>query len=100
MGFVYDGGGLATRGVTLFVDAEKAGDGRLEITQPMIFSGDETTDVGVDGATPVSYDYGPKKDSGFIGEVEWVQIDIDEAAEDLDHLITAEDRWRIAVARQ
>jgi arylsulfatase len=100
MEFVYDGGGLAKGGnVTLFVDGEKAGDGRLEITQPMIFSGDETTDVGADGATPVSDEYGPK-DSGFTGEVAWVQIDIDEAAEDLDHLITAEDRWRIAMARQ
>ena len=100
MEFVYDGGGLAKGGgVTLFVDGSKAGEGRLEVTQPMIFSGDETTDVGTDGATPVSDEYGPK-DSGFTGEVAWVQIDIDEAAEDLDHLITAEDRWRIAMARQ
>jgi hypothetical protein len=100
MEFVYDGGGLAKGGgVTLYVDGEKAGEGRLEITQPMVFSGDETTDVGIDGGTPVSDDYGPK-DSEFTGEVEWVQIDIDEAAEDLDHLITAEDRWRIAMARQ
>jgi arylsulfatase len=100
MEFVYDGGGLAKGGdVTLFVDGEKAGEGRLEITQPMIFSADETTDVGTDGATPVSDEYGPK-DSGFTGDIAWVQIDIDEAAEDLDHLITAEDRWRIAMARQ
>jgi hypothetical protein len=63
----------------------------------MILSGDKTTDVGVDGVTPVSDDYGPK-DSGFTGE--WVEIDIDEAAEDFDHLRTAEDRWRSAVARQ
>jgi hypothetical protein len=47
--------------------------------------------------TPVSDDYGPK-DSGFTGE--WVEIDIDEAAEDFDQLRTAEDRWGIAVARQ
>jgi len=100
MEFAYDGGGLAKGGaVTLFVDGEKAGEGRLEITQPMVFSADETTDVGTDGATPVSDEYGPK-DSAFTGDVEWVQIDIDEAAEDLDHLITAEDRWRVAMARQ
>ena len=30
----------------------------------------------------------------------WVQIDIDTAAEDNDHLITAEERLRIAMARQ
>ena len=52
----------------------------------MIFSADETTDVGADSATPVSDDYGPK-DSAFTGRVRWVQLDIDEAAEDLDHLI-------------
>ena len=81
------------------MDGEKAGEGRLAITQPMIFSGDETTDVGTDGATPVSDDYGPK-DREFTGRVEWVQIDIDDAAENLDHLITPEQRWRIAMARQ
>jgi hypothetical protein len=33
--------------------------------------------------------------------VEWVQIDIDDAAENSDHhLITLEHRWRIAMARQ
>jgi hypothetical protein len=30
----------------------------------------------------------------------WVQINIDEAAEDLDHLITPEERLRVAMARQ
>jgi hypothetical protein len=65
----------------------------------MIFSGDETTELGSDSATPVSDDYGPK-DSAFSGRVRWVQIDIDEAAEDLDHLITPEERLRVAMARQ
>ena len=32
----------------------------------MVFSGDETTDIGVDSATPVSDDHGPK-DSRFKG---------------------------------
>ena len=36
----------------------------------------------------------------FSGRVRWVQIDIDEAAEDVDHLITPEERLRIAMARQ
>ena len=60
---------------------------------------DETTDVGTDGGTPVSDDYGPK-DSRYTGRIRWVQLDIDEAAEDLDHLITPEERLRIAMARQ
>jgi hypothetical protein len=100
MEFAYDGGGLAKGGtVTLYVDGAKAGEGRVEATQPMIFSGDETTDVGSDTATPVSDDYGPKT-SAFSGRVRWVQIDLDEAAEDLDHLISPEERLRIAMTRQ
>jgi hypothetical protein len=65
----------------------------------MIFSADETGDVGSDTASPVSDDY-TSEDSRFNGTVEWVQIDIDEAAEDLDHLITPEERLKIALARQ
>jgi arylsulfatase A-like enzyme len=100
MEFAYDGGGLGKGGtVSLYVDGEKAGEGRVDATQPLIFSTDETTDVGSDGATPVSDDYGPR-DSHFSGRVHWVQLDIDAAAEDLDHLITPEERFRIAMARQ
>jgi hypothetical protein len=100
MEFAYDGGGLAKGGTaTLYVDGKEAGSGRVDATEPMAFSGDETTDVGSDSATPVSDDYGPKN-SKFNGRVRWVQIDIDEAAEDLDHLITPEERLRIAMARQ
>jgi arylsulfatase len=65
----------------------------------LIFSGDETTDVGSDGGTPVSDDY-QVMDNEFTGRVEWVQIDIEDAAENSDHLITAEQRWRVAMARQ
>jgi arylsulfatase len=100
MEFAYDGGGLAKGGtVTLYLDGGKVGEGRVEATEAMVFSGDETTDVGMDGATPVSDDYGPR-DSRFTGRVRWVQIDIDEDAEDLDHLITPEERLRVAMARQ
>jgi hypothetical protein len=100
MEFAYDGGGLAKGGtVTLYVDGEKAGEGRVAATQPMVFSADETTDVGSDSATPVSDDYG-SKDSAFTGRVRWVQLDVDAAAEDLDHLITPEERLRVALARQ
>jgi arylsulfatase len=47
----------------------------------------------------VSDDYGPKE-SRFTGRIRWVQIDLDAAAEDLDHLISPEERLRIAMARQ
>jgi len=100
MEFAYDGGGLAKGGaVTLFVDGTKVGEGRVEGTEPMVFSGDETADVGRDTGSAVSDDY-RSEESVFNGTVNWVQIDIDEAAEDLDHLITPEERFRIAMARQ
>jgi len=99
MEFAYDGGGLAKGGdVKLYVDGEVVGEGRVEHTVPMMFSADETTDLGVDSATPVSDDHGP--DNRFTGRVLWVQIDVDEAAEDVDHLITSEERLRVAMARQ
>ncbi len=100
MEFTYDGGGLGKGGdVKLYVDGEQVGEGRADNTVPMVFSADETTDVGSDSATPVSDDYGPR-DSEFTGSVLWVQLDIDAAAEDLDHLITAEERMHVAMARQ
>ena len=83
----------------LYIDGDQVGEGRVDATQAMIFSGDETTDLGTDAATPVSDDY-PPGDSRFTGRVRWVQIDIDEAAEDNDHLISPEERLRIAMARQ
>jgi arylsulfatase A-like enzyme len=98
--FDYDGGGLGKGGdLTLFLDGKEAAKGRIEASVPLIFSGDETTDVGSDGGTPVSDDY-RVMDNEFTGRVDWVQIDIDDAAENSDHLITAEQRWRVAMARQ
>jgi arylsulfatase A-like enzyme len=96
--FAYDGGGLGKGGtVTLYVDGAKVGEGRVEATEPMVFSGDETTDLGSDTATPVSDDYNPKT-SAFSGRVRWVQIDLE--LDDHDHLISPEERLRIAMARQ
>jgi arylsulfatase len=100
MEFTYDGGGLGKGGAaSLYVDGQMAGEGRVEGTVPMAFSADETCDVGSDTASPVSEDY-TSAGSRFTGTVDWVQIDIAEAAEDLDHLITPEERLRIAMTRQ
>jgi arylsulfatase len=63
----------------------------------MIFSGDETTDVGEDLATPVSDDYGPTG-NGFTGAIRWVQIDLGD--DSLDHQASPEERLRVAMARQ
>ena len=100
MEFAYDGGGLAKGGtVTLYVDGAKVGEGRVEATVPLIFSCDETADVGRDTASPVSEEYDGES-SIFTGTVNWVQIDLGEDAQDADHLITPEERLRVAMARQ
>jgi hypothetical protein len=41
-----------------------------------------------------------KSNVEFTGEVKWVQIDLGDAAQDFDHMITPEERYRIAMARQ
>jgi arylsulfatase len=98
MEFAYDGGGLAKGGtVSLYLDGDKVGEGRVAATQPFIFSADETTDVGGDTGTGVSQDY-TSHDSEFTGKINWVQIDL--GLDDQDHLISPEERIRIAMARQ
>ena len=98
--FAYDGGGLGKGGTaTLYVDGAKVGEGRVDATVPMVFSADETTDVGSDTATPVTDDLA-EGETAFSGRVRWVQLDLGEDAEDADHLITPEERYRIAMARQ
>jgi arylsulfatase A-like enzyme len=100
MEFAYDGGGLGKGGTaTLFLDGSKVGEGRVEATVPMAFSADETCDVGSDSGTPVSDDLG-MRESVFNGRVRWVELDLGEDAQDTDHLITPEERFQIAMARQ
>jgi hypothetical protein len=96
--FAYHGGGLAKGAdVAVYVDGQPVGNGRLNASIPMLFSGDETCDVGEDTASPVSDDYLPGE-SRFTGVVNWVQLDI--GKDDHDHLITPEERLRVAMARQ
>jgi len=97
MEFAYDGGGLGKGGTaTLFVDGDQVGEGRVDGTVPMVFSADETADIGSDTASPVADDY--PADSRFTGTVRWVQLDI--GGEDHDHLISPDERLRVAMARQ
>ena len=96
--FAYDGGGLAKGGnVTLYYDGSAAGSGRVEATQPMVFSADETTDIGYESGTTVTADYSAQT-SRFTGRINWVQIDVDD--DDNDHFIDPEERLRIAMAKQ
>jgi arylsulfatase len=96
--FAYDGGGLAKGGdVTMYYDGTAEGKGRVEATQPMIFSADETTDIGYESGTTVTPDY-TVDTSRFTGKINWVQIDLGD--DDHDHFIDPEERLRVALARQ
>ena len=63
-------GGLGKGGVgTITVDGNKVGEGRIEKTQPGIFSVDDLADVGTDDGTPVT-DYGTsRKFTGTLNKV-------------------------------
>ena len=98
MEFAYDGGIGAGGAVTLYLDGKPVGNGRVDQTMAFLFSFDETLDVGRDLGTPVSADY-PARGNEFTGTVNWVQIDVDAAAANTDHLITPEQRMTIAMLR-
>ena len=98
MEFKYDGGGIAKGGdVTLYYDGKPVGKGRVKQSQPMGYSADEACDVGSDTGSPASPEYGPRGNQ-FTGEIQWVQIDI--GTDDHDHLISLEERFNLAMARQ
>jgi arylsulfatase len=98
MEFAYDGGGLGKGGnATLYYDGKQVAAGRVAATHAMIFSADETTDIGYESGTPVSADYSVKS-SKFSGKIHWVQLDV--GKDDHDHFIDPEERFRIAMARQ
>ncbi len=72
--FAYDGGGPGKGGVgTILVDGAKVAEGRLNRTQPGIFSVDDLADVGVDLGTPVA-EYGSS--SHFSGEIKKVTVEV------------------------
>jgi arylsulfatase len=79
--FDYDGGGLGKGGLgTLFVNDRKVAEGRIEKTQPMLFSADETADVGSDDAMPVTEDY-ESGDNEFTGKIHKVTIEVGKIGE-------------------
>lgn len=68
--FAYDGSGPGKGGMaSLFVNGEKVAEGRIEVTQPGIFSADETADVGIDLGTPVVEAIGAEARSRFTGRI-------------------------------
>ncbi|HEX9206660.1 MAG TPA: arylsulfatase [Steroidobacteraceae bacterium] len=75
--FAYDGGGPGKGGTgTLFVNGEKVAEGRIEHTQPGMFSADETADVGIDLGTPVVEAIGAEARSRFNGHIPRVTVEV------------------------
>ncbi len=75
--FAYDGGGLGKGGLgTLFVNGEIVAEGRIEHTQAMMFSADETADVGIDLGTPVVEAIGAEAKSKFTGRISKVTVEV------------------------
>jgi arylsulfatase len=58
----------------LTVDGQKVAEGQIPKTQPFAFSGDEGTDVGLDGETNVSKDY-KQGDNAFTGKIVKVTVE-------------------------
>ena len=75
--FKYDGGGMGKGGTgTLSVNGQKAAEGRIEKTQPFVFSADETADVGIDLGTPVVEAVGSEAKSRFTGKIPKVVVEV------------------------
>ena len=75
--FAYDGGGIGKGGMgTLYIDGKQVGQSRINRTQSGIFSADETTDVGIDLATPVVERIGAEHKSKFNGSIPKVTVEI------------------------
>ncbi len=76
--FKYDGGGFGKGGVaTLSVDGKTVAEGRVEKTQPLVFSADETADVGLDNQTPVVEGIGiGREETKFTGIIHKITVDV------------------------
>ncbi len=96
--FAYDGGGLGKGGnLTLYCDGREVGRGRIEHTQSMGFSSEETTDVGYESGSRVTEET-PAHNGHFTGRIHWVQLDV--GKDSFSRLIKPEDRLRVVMTRQ
>ena len=74
--FAYEGDKLGSGGTgTISVNGQKVAEGRIGNTTPFLFSADETADVGMDEATPVTEDYA-EGDNEFTGKIEKVTVEL------------------------
>ena len=76
--FAYDGDGLGKGGVaTLSVNGKQVASGRIQKTQPLLFSADETADVGLDNQTPVAEGVGiGRYETRFTGKIAKVTVKV------------------------
>jgi hypothetical protein len=75
--FVYDGGGPGKGGkLTLYVNGAAVAEGRIDKTQPNIFSADETADVGIDNQTPVALGIGIGAETRFAGRIDEITLEL------------------------
>ena len=99
MEFKYDGGGLAKGGdVTLYYDGKAVGKGRVEqdAADGLLRRRGLRRRVPTPARRPRPTT--GRRGNAFTGEIDWVQIDIGEDGH--DHLITPEERFNLAMARQ
>jgi arylsulfatase len=78
--FDYDGGGPGRGGTgRIFVNDKLTAEGRIGRTQPLLFSADETADVGIDLQTPVVEALGAGEGTRFTGRIPSVTVSLTQA---------------------
>jgi arylsulfatase len=83
--------------VTLYYDGNKAGEGKVAATQPMIFSATEGLEIGQELGTTILPDSTPA-DTVFTGEIKWVELSIGE--DDHGHMVDPEDHLHMLMSKQ
>jgi len=73
--FAYDGGRGGGGKGTIYINGQKAAEGRIEHTHANIFSLDDNADVGVDEGTPVTDEY-KAHDNKFTGKIHKVTVEV------------------------
>ena len=58
------------------MNGKQIAEGRVEKTQPNIFSADETADVGMDNQTPVAEGIGVGAETRFTGKINKVTLEV------------------------
>ena len=58
------------------MNGKSVAEGRVEKTQPNIFSADETADVGIDNQTPVAEGIGIGPETRFTGKINKITLEV------------------------